>query len=109
MDTVVEVGSPKVLKVSSRITSVIITARKMIITSLKLNCPGKKRPLRAISIKPLEKVAPTRTPRLATIITVLNEAALDPTAELRKFTASLATPTIRSDIARIKRTITKIK
>ena len=34
---------------------------------------------------------------------VLNDAALAPTAELRKFTASLLTPTLRSMTARINR------
>jgi len=107
IETVVDVGSPKVLKVSSRMTSVIITAINMIMTSLKLNCPGKKSPFLAISINPLENVAPTKTPRLATIITVLKEAALAPTAEFKKLTASFATPTIRSEKASIKRTIIK--
>jgi len=39
------------------------------------------------------------TPRLATIKIVLKEATLDPTAEFRKLTASLLTPTTRSTIA----------
>ena len=66
---------------------------------------GTKIPLLAISIIPLEKIAPTRTPRLATIIVVLNDTALDPIAEFKKLTASLLTPTIKSIIARTPNTI----
>ena len=40
---------------------------------------------------------------------VLKGAALEPMAELRKLTASLLTPTIKSEIARIKRTTTRIR
>jgi hypothetical protein len=65
-----------------------------------------KIPLRAISIMPLEKVTPTRTPEAATIIATLNVEALEPSAELRKFTASLATPTVKSVIARMTSIIT---
>jgi hypothetical protein len=35
------------------------------------------------------------------------EATFDPIAEFRKFTASLATPTVKSDMANIKSTIKK--
>ena len=63
-------------------------------------------PLRAISIIPLEKVVPTRIPMAATIIITLKEATLEPKAEFKKFTASLLTPKIRSEIARTKRIIT---
>jgi hypothetical protein len=58
---------------------------------------------------PLEKVAPKSTPTPAMIIITLNEAAFDPIAELRKFTASLLTPTTKSEIAKMKRTITSAK
>ena len=104
MDTVVEVGNPIELKTSNNIISEIITARKIIITSLKLNMPGTKIPLRAISIIPLENSAPTKIPRLATIIIVRNDTALEPIAEFKKFTASLLTPTTRSIIAKMPKT-----
>jgi hypothetical protein len=39
-------------------------------------------------------------PRLAKIMIVLKERALEPRAEFRKFTASLLTPTIKSAMAR---------
>ena len=67
MDTVVEVGSPKVLNRSSSIISVIITARKMTISSGIRKNWGWKIPFRATSIMPLEKVTPARMPRLATM------------------------------------------
>ena len=100
MDTVVEVGSPRVLKKSSRRMSVIITAIKMTMISEKTNISGLKMPLRATSINPLEKIAPAATPILATIIITRKLKALEPMAELRKFTASLLTPTIRSASAK---------
>ncbi|GGD20159.1 hypothetical protein GCM10011368_22580 [Hyunsoonleella pacifica] len=65
-----------------------------------MNSPGLKIPFLATSIIPLEVSAPTATPKLATIMMVLNETAFDPIAELRKFTASLLTPTIKSAIAK---------
>ena len=99
MDTVVEVGRPKELKISSSKTSVTMTAKKMTMISLKVNICGLNTPLRAISIMPLEKVAPMRTPRLATIMIVLKEAMREPMAEFKKFTASLLTPTKRSKAA----------
>ena len=74
----------------------IITAKKMMMISLKVNICGLKTPERAISIIPEEKVAPNITPMLATNIVVLNEAMRHPRAELRKLTASLLTPTNRS-------------
>jgi len=40
IETVVEVGIPRVLKVSGIITSVIITARNMIVISEKKNISG---------------------------------------------------------------------
>jgi hypothetical protein len=42
-------------------------------------------------------------PRLATIKMVLKEIALEPTAEFKKFTASLLTPTTKSATAKNKR------
>ena len=56
---------------------------------------------------PLLITAPQKTPIAATIMIVRNLAAFDPIAELRKFTASLLTPTHRSEIARMNRKITK--
>src|SRR5690606_29477305 len=103
MDTVVEVGIPMVLKKSSNRMSVIITAIKTIINSLNINSPGLKIPFLATSIIPLEKTAPIAIPRLATIKMVLKESALEPTAEFKKFTASLLTPTTKSAIAKNKR------
>ena len=100
IDTVVEVGKPSVLKKSKSKISVIMTAIKMIMISLNINSPGLKIPFRATSIIPLENMAPTATPILATIIIVLNEIALEPIAEFKKFTASLLTPTIKSAIAK---------
>ena len=38
------------------------------ITSLKVKCSGTRTPVRATSIMPEEKVAPSRTPRLATVM-----------------------------------------
>jgi hypothetical protein len=58
---------------------------------------------------PLEKVVPTTIPALAMIMMMKRGAALDPMEELRKLTASLLTPTMRSDIARANRMITMIK
>ena len=45
---------------------------------------------------PDEKVAPSKTPKLATHIVVRNDEMRQPKAELRKLTASLLTPTKRS-------------
>ena len=81
-----------------------MTARKIIMTSSKLNILGTKIPLRAISIIPLENNAPTATPKLATIIVVLKEMAFEPMAEFRKLTASLLTPTTKSSMAKIAKT-----
>ena len=66
-------------------------------------------PLRATSIIPLENTAPTRIQTAATAIITRNDATLEPIAELRKFTASLLTPTIRSDAASKKRITTTTK
>lgn len=71
----------------------------MYITSWKLKKLGLKRPFRATSIIPLEKVDPRIIPKLATINIVLKGATRDPMAEFKKFTASLLTPTIRSIMA----------
>ena len=72
----------------------------MIITSEKLNICGWKIPDLATSIMPDEKVAPNKTPKVATHIVVRKLAMRDPMAEFKKFTASLLTPTNRSKQAR---------
>ena len=107
IDTVVDVGRPRVLNTSRRMTSDIITARKMNITSRNENIDGWKTPCLATSIIPLLIEAPRNTPAAATIIMVLNVATRAPMAELRKFTASLLTPEIRSKTARTKRKAVK--
>ena len=56
-----------------------------------------------MSIMPLLMAAPQNTPTEATMIIVRNVAARLPMAELRKLTASLLTPTERSNTARMKR------
>ena len=109
IDTVVDVGIPRVLKKSRSKMSVIITAMKMIMISEKKNMSGLKIPFLATSIIPLEKTAPTATPKLASIIIFLTESAFDPRAEFKKLTASLLTPTTKSPIARIARAIIIIK
>ena len=109
IDTVVDVGIPRVLKKSRSKISVIITAMKMIMISEKKNMSGLKIPFLATSIIPLEKTAPTATPKLASIIIFLTESAFDPSAEFKKLTASLLTPTTKSPIARIARAIIIIK
>ncbi len=109
IETVVDVGNPSVLKRSSRITSVMTTERKMIITSEKTNMLGLKIPFRATSIMPIENVAPIRIPMLATVKISHFEAAFDPIAEFRKLTASLLTPTTKSEMARANKTITRIR
>ena len=106
IETVVDVGSPNELKRSSRKTSLTITARKITITSLNAKPEGLKIPLRATSIIPLLNAAPMKTPAAATNITCLSFAALAPTAEPIKFTASLLTPTHRSMIASTNRKTT---
>lgn len=104
-ETVVDVGRPRVLNTSSKNMSVSMTARKMMITFSKEKYSGLKMPSRAISIIPAEDNAPTNIPAVAIHIIVRNGATLDPMAELRKLTASLPTPTIRSDTASIARTL----
>jgi hypothetical protein len=71
--------------------------------------PGWKIPFRATSIIPLEKTAPMNIPKLAVIIMVLKEKALEPSAEFKKLTASLLTPTTRSIIAKINKIAINIK
>ena len=70
---------------------------------------GWKIPLRATSIMPFENEAPINIPAAA--IKKINHfgAAFEPMAELRKFTASLLTPTIKSEIANAKSTTTKMR
>ena len=63
-------------------------------------------PCLAISIIPLLIAAPMNTPMDATIRILFSDAAFDPIAEFRKFTASLLTPTDRSNTASRKRKIT---
>ena len=58
------------------------------------------------SIIPLLKAAPANTPTAAIVTIVLYFATRAPMAEFRKFTASLLTPTTRSDTARTIRNIT---
>ncbi len=99
IDTVVEVGIPKELKISRSIISATITAMKIQITSKNEKCSGLNMPWRAISIIPLLITAPMKTPIAAMVRIVLNDAALAPSAEFRKFTASLLTPTNKSKIA----------
>jgi hypothetical protein len=53
---------------------------------------------------PEENITPARMPRLAMIMITVRGATLEPSEELRKLTASLLTPTIRSEIASAKRT-----
>ena len=57
-------------------------------------------PCLATSIIPDDITAPIATPADATINTVRNLATLAPIALFKKFTASLLTPTKRSNIAR---------
>lgn len=101
IDTVVDVGSPIVLNASSKKMSVSITERKIIITFSSEKYSGLKMPSLAISIMPADESAPTKIPAVAIHIIVRKGATLEPIAELRKFTASLPIPTIRSDTANI--------
>ena len=59
-----------------------------------------------MSIIPLLMMAPANTPMAATKIMVLNFATFAPTAEFMKLTASLLTPTNKSNTASMKRKIT---
>jgi len=62
-----------------------------------------------MSIMPLERAAPMNTPIPAINSIVLKDAALAPTADCRKLTASLLTPTTRSKTARTNRKMTMHK
>ena len=77
-------------------------------TSAKVNIEGSIIPFLATSIIPDENVAPIAIPRLATIIIVFIENALDPIDELRKLIASLLTPTIKSVTANANNATTKM-
>jgi hypothetical protein len=96
METVVEVGKPKELKISNKITSVIMTARKMVSNSGMVKNFGIKIPFLATSIIPEEKVTPARIPQLATRRIINLGATLEPKEEFKKLAASLLTPTIKS-------------
>jgi hypothetical protein len=106
IDTVVDVGSPKELKMSRSKMSVSITAKKIIKSTSSVKKLGLKMPFRAISMIPLENKEPRIIPHAAIIMIVLNEATLLPIAEFRKFTASLLTPTIKSITAKTSNTPT---
>ena len=67
---------------------------------------GVNMPCLATSIIPLETEAPANTPTAATAIITLKGATFAPIAELMKLTASLLTPTTRSNIARMHRKTT---
>ena len=60
-----------------------------------------------MSIIPLDKAAPTKTPTAAIRIITLNDAAFEPIAAFKKLTASLLTPTDKSTIAKTNRKTTK--
>ena len=60
-------------------------------------------PCLAMSIIPLESEAPTKMPIAAITIMTLKDAAFEPIAEFMKLTASLLTPTDRSNTASTKR------
>ena len=109
METVVEVGRPKVLNKSSKTTSVIITAIQIIMISEKTNMSGWKIPFLATSIIPEEKVEPTRIPNPATRKTSHLGVVPEPMAEFRKLTASLLTPTIKSETASANNIIIRIR
>ena len=109
METVVEVGIPKRLKISKTMTSVTITAKKIIMTSWKLNWAGFMMPCRATSIMPDDMTAPRTTPKEAMMRMVRNLATLAPTADCKKLTASLETPTNKSKTAKESRKMTMHK
>ncbi|CCZ12667.1 conserved domain protein [Prevotella sp. CAG:1092] len=105
-ETVVDVGIPRLLNMSSTITSVTITAKNTIITSWKEKWDGNIIPCLVTSIIPDDMVAPRSTPNDATINTTLKVATLAPIADCKKFTASLLTPTKRSKTAKQSRKTT---
>ncbi len=89
--------------------SVSMTARKIVSSSgMVKNWGGWKiPPLRATSIIPLEKVTPAKMPRVAMIrITVLGATREPIEGGVRKFTASLLTPTMMSKMAIMTRMTT---
>ena len=81
METVVEVGSPRVLKISRRTILDAMTAKNMNITSSKENIEGWKTPFLATSIMPLLIDAPKKMPIAATMMIVLKVATLAPIAD----------------------------
>jgi hypothetical protein len=83
-----------------------MTARNRIMILSNVKYWGLKMPFLATSIIPLEKKEPARIPNVAIINIVLTEATLEPKAEFKKFTASLLTPTIKSNAASTKSSIT---
>lgn len=60
-----------------------------------------KTPLRATSIIPLDRVTPKSTPIEANARAFLKGATFEPTALFKKFTASFATPTVRSIMVKV--------
>ena len=58
-----------------------------------------------MSIIPFDNEAPIKIPIAEIIMIVLKEAALAPIAEFRKLTASLLTPTIKSNTAKTNKKI----
>ncbi len=81
----------------------------MVMISAKENMAGLKIPFLAISIIPLDDKAPTKIPTAATVKIVFFLATLDPNAEFKKLTASLLTPTTRSETANKTSAMTIIK
>ena len=72
----------------------------MIVPCASTKWPGSNTPRRATSMSPLDVSAPNRIPTVAMIMITRRRATRDPNAEFRKFTASFATPTQRSKVAR---------
>jgi len=105
----VDVGRARELKTSRSNTLASITATNIIVISGKVNSSGWKIPFLATSIIPVENKVPNINPILATNIITQRGATLEPIAELRKFTASLLTPTINPMTAKTSKTITAIK
>lgn len=70
---------------------------------------GLNIPFRATSIIPPDIKTPNNNPIEATISTNLKFATFEPIAEFKKFTASFATPTVKSIIAKAIKTITIIR
>jgi hypothetical protein len=76
---------------------------KIIMMFQKLNISGLKIPFLATSIMPLDVSAHSSIQILAMMRIVFFEDTFDHIAEFKKFTASFATPTIRSSTAKTKR------